>query len=178
MIPGSGSSYKNYSQALSSGQNYSTSYEKASPSTIPPPVTTASIAPPKHHTTSQAQSEPQQNLEKKLTIEPAEIKENPRENALARESPSNNNPPAEVDPEVLQLEKEKRERRERMERIERLIAREQGIGTAPPPPETSQATPVTAPPTPAGANTAAKSASNISPEKVPGPFRSLVESTA
>ena len=171
MLPGSGSSYKNYSQALSSTHNYSPAYEKSSPS-----ATTGISAPPPRQQTTAAAPEPVEK-EKKIVTEVLESREPVRENVPVRESPSNNGP-NDTDPELLQLEKEKRERRERMERIERLIAREQAVNTPAPQPEATQPNPLTAPPTPAGANTAAKAGSNVSPEKVPGPFRSLIESTA
>lgn len=174
MLPGSGSSYKNYSQALSSTQNYSPAYDKPSPST----TTGISAPPPRQQTTAPLPETAEK--EKKIVNEVVESREPIRENVPVRDvrDSASNNVPTETDPELLQLEKEKRERRERMERIERLIAREQGVNTPAPQPEVSQPTPFTAPPTPVGANTAAKTGSNISPEKVPGPFRSLIESTA
>lgn len=163
--PGSGSSYKSYTQPLSKTQNLDPPFEKPSQMTKPPVPLQQEVKP------TPQPAVPTQT-EKRPLFESTNVQEH--KNTPPNLDTEPHTGLGELDLEVSQAEKERRERRERMERIERLIAREQAQSTAATNPEVGQGTGGSVPHTPAP-NAAGKAIATISPEKVPGPFRSLIE---
>jgi hypothetical protein len=165
--PGSGSSYKNYSQSFSKTQAMTQTlerFEKPSQShaavVLSAPKTQPSIP----------------NIEiqeKKINVDYTEIRET-KELNVVREVETGANI-SDIETENDGAERERRERRERMERIERLIAREQAVTSGSTQSDAGQGT-GGSPPATAPVSNMTNLTTTISPEKVPGPFRSLVES--